>query len=190
MPVIGILAAYCIGSVPFALLARAPMGRDRSAAGRERQSWRRERVAGVRGDGRRAGGGPRYREGRCERRPGEPPEPRPGDSDHSGRGGAGGHRRPYLSRVAAVSRRQRRGDRVRRVFGADAAGGSAGARDFRGHCLADEIHLARIGGGLGRAAADCLRHWQFGSRRGCGRGCGVAHRVSPPGQSQPHARGH
>ena len=65
--------------------------------------------------------------------------------------------RTHLSDLAAVSRRQGRGNRVRRVLGADPARHTAGPRAVRARGLVHAVHLARIGAGGDGAAASCLR---------------------------------
>ena len=166
MPVV-IIAAYLIGSVPFALL----LARRWGAADLRRIGSGNLGAANVlRASGVKAGVLVAVLDIAKGAASVMLAERFSGDAARPGGRRAGGDRRPHLSGVAAVSRREGRGDRVRRLLRADAARGSAGARDFRGHRLADEIHLARLGAGVARAAADRLRDGQpgAGGRRGAG----------------------
>ena len=104
---------------PVRVPAGAPPSWHRSAPGRQRQCGRRESAAEHHEENRRERDGARRRQGHRQR------AGRAADrSGHHGAGGRGHRRRarPHLSRLAGASRRQRRGDDVRRVFDSCAAG--------------------------------------------------------------------
>ena len=150
-----IAAAYLIGSIPFALILSRRWGADLRSVGSGNLGAANVH-ARVRGHRRRAGRRARHGQGRRERLD--------GGAAHRRRRAARGRRarrdcRSHLSDLAAVSRRQGRGDRVRRVLGADAARRAAGPRAVRARGLVDAVHLARIGAGGDGAAASCLRDW-------------------------------
>ena len=111
--VIAIIVAYAIGSMPFALLLARRWGMRDLRRHRQRQPRRGERVPRVRRHGRCAGGGARHREGRRQRRRRRAAQWR---RCSAGRRRRGRDRRPHLSGVARLSRRQGRRDGLRRVL--------------------------------------------------------------------------
>src|SRR5262245_55472842 len=153
------------------------MGCMRSASGRKRKSGRGERDARFGRYGRRPRRGARHGKRRGERLAGTAARRRYGAA--GGRRICGNHR-PHLSDLAQVSRRQRRGDGMRRLLGADSSCAATRTGDLRRRRLADQVHLSRIGAGVARAAAARVRARQPGARRGCGARVGHHHRIPAP----------